>query len=171
MIMDNKTKQKKEKLSYDKDGGFIFMKNWSPILRWICILPAALITFIAVRFSLLDPFLKMIENTSYLLSFYVRVVTSGLVYLAIVDVVSGTAPKNRVLVSIITAIILGLVVIFLTSVSYDVISDYEVFQYGFKFSPISKTHLITGLVISFFSNMLGLFLGVNNTKERQKKSS
>lgn len=170
MIMDNKTEQKKEKLSYDEDGGLIFMKNWSPILRWICILPAALITFIAVRLLFLNPFLNMIENTSYLLSFYVNVVTSGLVYLAIVDVVSATAPKNRVLVSIITAIILGLVVIFSTSVSYYVVSDYEAFQNRFELS-LSKTHLITGLVISFFSNMLGLFLGVNNTKERQKKSS
>lgn len=49
---ETKASQKKEsKLSIDKDYDFIFIKNWSPVLRWIALIPFGIISIFLVQFT------------------------------------------------------------------------------------------------------------------------
>lgn len=160
--MNNKAEKKTEKLTYDEDGGLVLMKNWSPTLRWISILPAIIIIFIVVKFLFLGAIVNRLEKESYLLSFYVTAITSGLVYLAVVDIVAAIAPKKRVLVSIITAISFGLIVVIVSVINLPVFLNGDF--------VISKKHIMIGLGIAFLSSILGLYLGVRLTIDRQKKA-
>ncbi|WP_392551207.1 hypothetical protein RHO14_06850 [Orbus wheelerorum] len=163
MINKTKTKTKQNRLGYDENGGLILMKNWSPILRWISLLPALLITFIMVKFLFLGTVLAMLEKESFLLSLYVGAITSGLVYMAMVDVAGSVAPKGRVLTSIVTAVVLMIFIISFTLLAlYAILNVDDYIEY--------KTHLMIALGLSIISNILGVLLGISNTKDRQKNA-
>jgi len=163
LMMSSNVKSKKEILIYDENGGLMFMKNWPPTLRWICLFPVVIITFIIVKFLFLAPVLNIIEKVSDLLSFYTDAITSGIVYFAIVDVAASVAPKNRVSTSLVTAFVLGILVIVTTFMTFNAIlsKDYM----------LSRTHLMIGLGIVFISNVFGILGGVFATKDRQKNTS
>ncbi|WP_392560041.1 hypothetical protein [Orbus mooreae] len=159
--MNNKIEKKKEFLSYDQDGGFMFMTNWPASLRWICILPAIIFIYIVVKILFFGTVLNLLEKSSHLLSLYIGAILSGIVYMLIVDGIAAVAPKKRVLTSIIAAVIFGILVI---AVSYfamlGILNTDDL--------PM-KTHYIIALVISFISNIVGLFMAVSITKSRQQK--
>jgi len=154
-------KSKKNIISYDEEGGFLFMKNWSPILRWFSILPAIIITYIAVNFLFLGSVLSVLARESYLLSLYVGAILAGIVYFAVIDVIAAAAPKKRVLTGVIFAVIFGVLIVIVFLFAMRGIFSMEI-------QSSLKTHYLIALAISFISNISGLFLGVSVVKSRQR---
>lgn len=161
-MSNKKVKNKKNTITYDEDGGFLFMKNWSPILRWISILPAIIITIILVKFIALGTVLNMLGKESYLLSLYIGAIAAGLVYMTVIDVIASVAPKKRVLTAMISAVIFGVVIVISTFFSIQGIQSLEV-------ESSLENHYFIVLAIAFVSNIAGLFLGISIVKNRQKK--
>ncbi|WP_392562426.1 hypothetical protein RHO12_02805 [Orbus sturtevantii] len=161
--MNNKeAKNRKKIISYDEDGGLLFMKNWSPRLRWLSLLPAMIITYIAVRVLFLDTIISIIEKLSYLLSLYISAILSGLVYMTMTDAIGSVAPKKRVLTGAIFAIIFGVLTVIITLFAMRGIFSMDI-------ESSLKNHYLIVLAIASISNISGLFLGVSIIKSRQKK--
>ncbi|WP_392564175.1 hypothetical protein RHO13_00585 [Orbus wheelerorum] len=161
--MTEKTKTKKSKFGFDENGGVIFMKNWPPMLRWISILPAILITSIVVRIIFFGPFLAMTEKQSVVVYIYATEIASALLFMLMVEVAAAVAPKGRVLTSIVTAVVLMIFVIPLTSITF-----YNLLNANYYIE--NKTHIIIATGLSIILKLFGVLLGISHTKDRQKYS-
>lgn len=158
--MLSKTNEKKEKTVYDKDGGLKFMKNWPSLLRWVCLVPGVILVFILVRSLVLGPVLNILERNSLIVALYVGAITYGIPFMVGADMASAIAPKKRLLVGIITSIILGIVIILITLLSFNLILEQNIDDV-----PL-KTHILIGLIIGLISGFGWLYIGVTIIKER-----
>lgn len=151
---------KKEKKMYDEDGGLYLMRNWPSVLRWICIIPAVIITLLLSK-GMVSFFVSMIEkNFSDTIAIYVDAFLIFIPFLVAIDTAGAVAPKKRTLVSIITAFILGVLAILINIYLYMLALDNN-FIFGIN------NYICMG--ISFISLIFGLVMGVRMTKDRQNK--
>lgn len=154
------SKDKKENKFYDENGGLYFMRNWPPVLRWVCILPAMIIIFLLAKFMFIAPVILMIEKSSEVLGLYVAALISFVPYFAVIDIAAAVAPKKRVLVSIIAALIIGILLILFAIYFLIAVWEQNIFE--------DNMNVIIAFVIASISAILGLALGVVAAKERQK---
>ena len=94
---NNKTKKKE---MYDENGGFVFMQKWPAFLRWILVLPVALLSALVVNgFS--DAALKVTSATwfLYIVFFIFHTIATGM----FIFNGSATAPSGRKIVKIVLA--------------------------------------------------------------------
>lgn len=156
--MDFKAKKQQEENYYDRHGGFIFMKNWPPIIKWICLLPAV----IAILFIMMIFFSGILHRNEYENSYYLAFlyeVSFGFPFLCAVRMAAAIAPKKRILTSIITATIFAIFGVYAALTQFYAI-------YKFELSDNSFILLIGIHYLSFFGC---LYWGVRMVKKKMKK--
>ena len=93
---------------FDDQYGLVFATAWPSGLRWVLVLPFAVLVFLAIRFGLgafLIPF-KGEPNLYFLVSRALSIVGPLLGYFAFVIYGAGMAPKHRRSVAIVLTILL-----------------------------------------------------------------
>ena len=101
--MENATTEKEKKDFFDEDNGILFMKNWNPILRWILVLPGAIIGSLLMRtpFTFIATKLEDIEILMWIVDALGQIVA----IMAFVGYGAAIAPKGRKVTAIILAVL------------------------------------------------------------------
>ncbi|MCT2563043.1 hypothetical protein [Chryseobacterium herbae] len=140
--MDNNSSAKKE--SFDADHGFIFMQTWPSVLRWILVLPVALIIFLltnglsnwAMKISSADWFI-------YTVSFVFHTLASAVfVYYG-----AATAPGARKIVMAILSVILIAAAIVVFTIPQE---RYNTRDLSATLKIINVVSTILGIVLAYF---------------------
>lgn len=140
--MENNTTTKKE--LYDENEGFNFMQKWPAFLRWILVLPIALISFVLVNgFS--NWALKITDASwfIYTVSFIFHTIATGI----FIFNGAATAPSGRKIVKIILAGIMLLSAIVIFTIPQE---KYTYTDLSSTLKTINLVSVILGIVWVFF---------------------
>ncbi|SQI40070.1 Uncharacterised protein [Leminorella richardii] len=154
--MEEQSKKQKKPL-FDDVHGLRFMESWPAILRWLSILPVAIVVFLIVRILFVGTVLNIMQQSMPLVANYVGAVATLIVYCPVVEVSAAAAPSKRTAVA--TVLALG--------ISGSLIYTAFAFWHTLSFEPNVHTGIV--LTLSTVCATLGSFLGVRNTYVRSKK--
>lgn len=154
--MEEKAKKPKKPL-FDDVHGLTFMERWPATVRWISILPVAIIVFLIVRILFIGTVLNIMMKSMPLIANYVGALAAFVVYFAVVDVSAAAAPVKRTIVALVLAVCISG---FLTYTAL-------MFWSTLSFEPNQHAGIV--LTLSTVCAVLGSFFGVKSTYAREKQ--
>ncbi|WP_300671322.1 hypothetical protein [Soonwooa sp.] len=142
--MENNTTPKKE--MYDENGGFIFMQKWPAVIRWILVLPIALLSFILVNgFSNWALKITSAEWFLYTVSFIFHTIATGI----FIFNGAAAAPSGRKIVKIILAVIMLLSAVVIFTIPQEKVSYADLSP---TLKIINLVSVVLGVVWVFFDS-------------------
>ena len=158
---DQSSQDKKEKnLSIDANYDFVFVRNWSPILRWILLLPFGILSIFAVQFAF-GFIVNKIGNSSETVSFIVDCIFLFFKYMIFQIVVVATAPVKKEK-KFITSL-------FLSLLSIGLLIAISLFQVHANNNPDIDMYYTTNMIVtSFISGLLGIAFAIFSIRKEVK---
>ncbi|MET4083054.1 glucan phosphoethanolaminetransferase (alkaline phosphatase superfamily) [Pedobacter sp. UYP30] len=143
--MENKSAPKKD--LFDENHGFIAMEKWPAVLRWILVLPVALLIFLLVN-GLSNWALKITSADWFLytVSFiFHTIATACFIYYG-----AATAPKYRKIVMIVLSLIMVASAIVIFTLPQE---NYNTSDLSMTLKTINIVSVILGIAMVFFGWM------------------
>lgn len=150
------SKKKKSKLEIDADYDFVFLKNWSPVLRWLMVIPMGLFALLIVQFSFAFIFERFINSlNSEAIAIISNAIFTLMKYIMMIVAITATAPlrdkvKGAVVLCVFPLAMLGFGVWIIS-----------------RHPEVASPTFVTAQVIAA---LLGLVWGVYDVKRNLQKS-
>lgn len=150
--MSEVNNQKEKKPVFDSEHGFESMKNWNPILRWILVLPVAIIT--AVLANGLSDWALKISSAQWFLY------TSGTIFntLSVALFIyygAATAPKARKMVMIVLVFIQAIFKIVVLFIPQEMNPNFD----------LSITNKVLTIIAFILGTLMAFWWSKNKPKE------
>lgn len=99
-------KEKKDGLKIDNDHDFVFIKKWNPILRWVLVMPMAIVTLLIMKLTVGFFASKLMDSLDiYVLNLVIAAIATIITYTVVEISMVATAPmKNKTVAALICAI-------------------------------------------------------------------
>lgn len=135
--------------------GLVFMEKWPKIVRWLSILPVAILVFLFVKIFILGTFINVLSKHEPVIANYVGAVVVFLPYYCCVVLAAAAAPSKRgwVATFLTVLIVAGSAYIVYMAWPELTVEENESLEFNFKLT----------LILSFVFSALGAMFGIKNS--------